>query len=334
MTIKKRGVNMRRNLLMMFNDLKESGSESDWPYLLGDTMHKTLLERFKGFPSPWRQYCKTGRLSDFRNHDRIILSEAPDLLKVGVDGVYQDAKFSDRRYRLKADTYGRTFTVGRRAIINDDLDGILAMPKMFGRASIRSLVKTILEMLSGAYNAYDGSALFAVAHGNYGDTALANTAAGMAAVAAGMAAIEGATDPDTDEPLGLTAKYILTGTTLGQISEQLVKSAQILPTSTNGGGTYNSVGRLTPLIDPLVDSQLSSTAWFILADPADAPTIEVGFLDGKEEPDLLVSKPEMKSLAGGNEDPYGYEFDELKYKVRWDWGVQLGYYQSVYRGKE
>lgn len=324
---------MRRSLLMMYHDLKESGSESDWPNLLGDTLHKKLLERFKGWPSPWRQYCLIGDLADFKKHDRIILSEAPDLLKIAPDGVYKDAKFSDAKYVIQGETWGRTFTVTRTAIINDDLGGIAKMPMMFGRATVRTLVKAILFMLAGGQKAYDGKVLFHLDHANYGNTALANTAAGMAAVAAGMAAVEKATDPDTGEPLGLVAKYLLTGTTLGQIALQLVKSAQILPVSTSGGGTFNPIGRLTPLIDPLIDTQLSTTFWAVLADPQDCPTVEVGFLDGKEEPDLLVKKAEMQRIVGGGEDPYGYEFDDIKYKVRHDWGIQLGYYQGIYRGK-
>jgi hypothetical protein len=324
---------MRKTLLGMYHDLKESGGTSDFPNLLGNTMYKTLLSGFNGFPSPWRQYVTIGNLADFKAHDRIILSGAPDLLKVEDGGPYKDSKIKDYKYSIKADTFGRTFSVGRHAIINDDLGGILSWPKLFGPAAVRTMVKLILGLLKGGIDTcYDGSVLFTVAHANYiANTALANTAAGMAAVSSCKQKIALQTDPDTGELMGLRAKYLLTGTTLAPVARQLIKSAQILPASTNGGGMYNEIADLIPIEEPLIDSTISTTFWAVIADPAIAPVIEVGFLNGKETPDLLVMKPTMANLAGGD-DPYDFEFDEMTYKVRHDWAVKLAYYQGICRG--
>lgn len=327
---------MRKSLLNMYHELKESGTESDFPYLLGNTMHKVLLNRFNGFPSPWRQYCMLGNLSDFKAADRVILSEAPDLDEIVADGPYKEAKFSDARYQIQLKTYGKTFTVGRTAIVNDDLNGITRMPMMFGRATVRTMVKNMMVLLKGGKNAYDSKVLFhlrTASTRNYiVSTALANTVAGMGAVSDCMTRISSQVEPDSGELMGLTPKFLLTGTTLAPAAAQLIKSAQILPVSTSGGGTYNVVGTLIPLVEPLIDTEISSSWWAVLADPQDCPVIEVGFLDGKAEPDLLVQKVEMISLAGGAEDPYGYEFDDIHYKVRHDWGMQLGYYQGICRG--
>lgn len=327
---------MRKSLLNIYHELKESGSSSDFPNLLANTMYKKLLARFQGFPSPWRQYVAISDLADFKANDRVILSEAPDLLEVEEDGNYQDAKFSDAKYQIQAKTYGRTFKVTRKAIINDDLNGILAMPQYFGRASVRTLVKAILTVFKGGVNAYDGSKLFALRSGaaaNYiVDTALANSAAGMQAVADCMVKIAKATEPDSGEIMGLRGKYLLTGTTLAPIAQQLIKSAQILPISTAGGGTYNPINTLIPIEEPLIDIAIGTAWWAVLADPLDAPVIEVGFLNGKAEPDLLVKRAEMISLSGGVEDPYGFDFDDMDFKVRHDWAIALGYYQGICRG--
>jgi len=225
--------------------------------------------------------------------------------------------------------------VSRKAIINDDLNGIMTLMSKFGRAYVRKLVKTILAMLKGGVNAYDGAKLFALRTAstrNYiPNVTLANSAAGFAAVQAACALMRGQTDPDNGELLGVVPKYILTGTTLGPIARQLVKSATMLPVSTSGGGTYNEIAYLEVIEDPLIDTQISTTFSAVLADPADFPVIEVGFLDGKAEPDLLVKRPEMVSMAGGAEDIYGYEFDNLNYKSRHDWAAQLAYWQGICR---
>jgi hypothetical protein len=95
---------MRKSLLQIYGDLKESDSTSEYPYLLGNTLHKELLARFNGFASPWRQFVKVGELSDFKAHDKIILSEAPDLLKITDQDGYKGSKMSDAKYSLQADT--------------------------------------------------------------------------------------------------------------------------------------------------------------------------------------------------------------------------------------
>jgi hypothetical protein len=67
-----------------------------------------------------------------------------------------------------------------------------------------------------------------------------------------------------------------------------------------------------------------------MADPADCPVIETGFLDGKQTPDLLVKRINAVNLAGGD-DEWGYEFDDIEFKIRWDYAVQLAMYQGIYR---
>jgi len=327
---------MRKSLLNIYHELKESASSSDFPNLLANTMYKKLLTRFNGFPSPWRQYVMIGDLADFKLNDRVILSEAPDLDEIEEDGKYEDAKFSDATYQIQLKTYGKTFTVGRQAIINDDLNGITRFPAAFGRAAVRTMVKAIVGALGNASFAYDGKVLFhlrtASTRNYFANVALANTVAGMAAVQACASRMRLQTDPDSGELMGIQPWAILTGSTLAPVARQLTRSAQILPVSTTGGGIYNEIAYLGVIEEPLIDTVLSTTWWAVIANPADCPVIEVGFLDGKVEPDLLVSKAEMQSLAGGVEDPYGYEFDDIRYKVRHDRALKLAYYQGICRG--
>ena len=320
---------MRKTLLDMYHDLRESGSTSDFPNLLGTSMYKVLLDKFKGVSSPWPQYCMVSALSDFKAHDRIIVSEAPDLLEIEELGPYTDSKLAEYKYQLQAKTVGRMFSISRQTVINDDLGAMKRQPERFGRASARTLCKGIVNAIEGDHKTYDGASLFAVAHANYGNTALANTAAGAEAVANGILSVEKATDPDTGEIMGLRAKYLVVPVALKIIGGQLLMSATIQPVSTSGGGTINALAQLELLVEPFLTS---STGWYVMASPEDCPVIDVGFLNGKETPDLLVKRADTINLAGG-EDPYGYEFDDIWYKVRHDFGIALAYFQGIYRGK-
>lgn len=322
---------MRKPLLKMYHELKESGSTSDWPLLLANTMHKTLLEKFKGVNSPWKSYTWQSELSDFRNADRVILDEAPDLIEVAEDGQYADSTFKDYRYQIQLSTFGRTFSVGRRAIINDDLEALRRHPMKFGRSAARTLVKRIVSGIEGDGLMYDNKSMFAVRTVlNYSNTSLANTAAGIAAVSAGMTAIEKATD-ETGEKMGLQAKFLVVPPDLEDTALRIVQGQSFIPVSTDGGTQQvGKATRLEVLVEPFFTS---STGWYVMADPMDAPVIEVGFLDGKDTPDLLAKKADTVSIAGGGEDEWGYDFDELFFKVRYDFAVARGMYQGIFRGK-
>jgi hypothetical protein len=52
-----------------------------------------------------------------------------------------------------------------------------------------------------------------------------------------------------------------------------------------------------------------ATDWYLIADPASCPTIEVGFFNGRQEPDIL-SKEE-------------FEVDAITYKLRFIYGGQI-----------
>lgn len=319
---------MRKTLLGMYHDLKESGSTSDWPNLLANVMYKALLSKFKGVNSPWKQYTAQSDLADFKTHNRVIVGEAPDLLEIAEDGEYSDSSLTDYNYGIALQTFGRTFSVGRRAIINDDLSALKRQPERFGRSAGRTIAKRIVSQLEGDGNMYDGTKMF-VQGRNLGNTALTNDVTGASAVTAGMIAIENSTEPSSGEKMGIVTKYLIVPVALKFIAQQLVRSAQIWPVSTSGGGALNPIGGLEVLVEPFFTS---STRWYLAADPADAPAVEVGFLNGKQTPDLLTKRPDTVSVAGG-EDEFGYDFDEIFYKVRYDFALARAMYQGIYLGK-
>ena len=78
----------------------------------------------------------------------------------------------------------------------------------------------------------------------------------------------------------------------------------------------------------------NAAAWYVLNDPQLAPAITVSFLNGVEEPALLMKRAEMLSLVGGGEDPFGYEFDDITYKVRYDFGADITEPTAVLKSNE
>jgi hypothetical protein len=322
---------MRTTLLQDYYELRESGSTSDFPNLLGNVMYRSMLDWAKTVPDAWRQYAAIGDLTDFRPATRIVGYEAEDLLPVGEDGVYQDSKLADAAYTVQLGTYGRAFSINRNVIINDDLGYIKQQPKRSGRAAARNIAKFVAQtLLEGNPNTFDGNPLFdATTHFN-DDTGVLSAAL----IQQGISALQNQT------VLGvfhvITPKWLLVPTALQWTARQILNSAIIVVAG--GDATDNAPvqafgnanvlqGALGIIIDPFLTQ---ADHWYVLADPAEAPVLDIGFLQGKQTPDLLVERPVMMNLAGGD-DPYEFEFDVMRYKVRYDYGGAASLWWGGYR---
>jgi hypothetical protein len=325
--------NRRTTLLEDYLELKESGSTSDFPNILGNVMYRSLLDWAGNVPDAWRQYAAIGDLSDFRPATRIIGYEAEDLLPVGEEGAYQDSKLADAAYTIQLGTYGRAFSINRNVIINDDLGYIKQQPKRFGRAAARSIAKFCAQTLLEANGpAFDGVALFNAGHSNL------DTGAGSALSAQNLQKAITALSNQTLFNVYHTveARWLLIPPARQWTARQILNSAVIVAAGGDSAagvlpvqiGNVNTLqGALGIIIDPFLTS---ATRYYVIADPADAPVIDVAFLDGKQTPDLLVERPTMVNLAGGDDD-YEYEFDLLRYKVRYDYGGAPSLYWGGYR---
>lgn len=319
------------SLIGVYLNLKETGSPSDFPQIMADVQHKLLIDAFRGFPSPYDRYCKVSDVTDFKPHNREWLSEAEDLLEITPAAPYQNTPMKDRAYALTAKTYGRIFQLLRKTVINDDLNAFKSIPQKFGRSAKRKLAKTAVQPLETNGTAYDGNALFTSGHANMSSTALTADATGIAAVQAGIAAIEVSTDPDSGEIMGAKAKYLLVAPALRQTAAWLLSQTEVRFGSSSGL-TKNPLlnENLELLVEPML-TQFTSR-WYLLADPEQVPTLELAYLSGQKEPELFVAESKALRAAGGGRDEFGYEYDDIQYKVRWDWAITAAMYQGAYKG--
>jgi hypothetical protein len=319
-----------KRLLDILADLRESGSSSDFPNVLGTVMYRSLVEWAKAVPDAWRSYAAIGDLTDFRPATRVVGYEAEDLLPVTEQGSYVDSKLGDAAYTVQLGSYGRTFSIGRIVIINDDLGYIRKQPQRFGRASGRSIAKFAAQtLLEGNGACFDGVALFdASTHHNLA------TGAGTAFSAANLQTAIAAMQQQT--VLGVLhvvmAKWLLCPPALQFSARQVLNSAIIVAAGTAGtvtqlGNANVLQGALGIVVDPFLTS---SAAYYVLADKDDVPVLDIGFLNGKQTPDLLVEKPTMTNLAGGD-DQYELEFDQLHYKVRYEYGGATALWWGGYK---
>lgn len=309
--------------------LAEAAGVDDFANILGSNMNRTLQNAYAAVNQPWRQYTKQSEVSDFRSSDRIMGSEAEDLLPLGPGGVgpYQDSKLTEQKYSIRASTKGRAFSISRQALINDDLNYLKEQPARFGRAAGRTLTKEVVQtVLEGNLNAYDGVALFHTSHGNL----LTGGASGLTAANLNTAMIAIRRSRFEGEFTGLQPALLVIPPEL-EATARTIMNSQWIPTPGTGIGNINP---FQGVLEIVVDQWLTSTtAWYVMAPPAVSPAIDVAFLAGNQLPDLLVQRPEYRRVLGGGEDAYMHgEFDELRYAVRYDYGIAVAMYQGVFKG--
>ena len=293
-------------------------STSDFPVLLENTMHKTLLAAYAKTADSWRRFCKTGSVSDFRAWKRIKTGSIGNLDTINELGEFVNKTIPDGEAEsVQATTSGNIVGVSRQAIINDDLSYFVGLTADLGRAAARTIESAVYAKLVANPTMGDGVALFHADHGNLAGSGAAPT---VATIDAGRQAMAIQTDVSGNDYLDIRPSIALCPVSLGG-ELRVLNSAEYdvdkAPGSTSGKNIYTP-NRVRGLFADIVDSpRLSGTAWYMVADPMDAPALEVVFLDGNETPYL-----EMQD---------GFSVDGVRYKVRLDFGVGVVDYRGIYK---
>jgi len=151
----------------------------------------------------------------------------------------------------------------------------------------------------------DGSVVFddgvQVTHLNRSTAAL-SAAALQAAITAMMKQTDSA-----GKRLNLKPRFLLVPPDLLFAALEIVNST-LIPGSAN-----NNVNVLRGAVEPISVAQFTDvTDYFLICDPADFESIEVGFVGGREEPELLMQdRPDAGQV---------FTNDQMSFKVRWEFG--------------
>ncbi|MBU1229544.1 MAG: hypothetical protein KKA55_01805 [Proteobacteria bacterium] len=290
-------------------------STSDFAAVFRDVAHKRLLKSYIAAGSNWRSYCNIVPASDFKTIYGVTLSEAPDLDLVNEHGEYKYARFREKQESYHIAKHGKMVRLTLEMIINDDLRAFQKLPQLLGAAASRRESDIIYGLInSNPVMAEDGKALFCSDHGNLASGGDIGGVDSDTLTAARQAVFlqQGLNGSD----LNLELKHLLLPSTYMTSAEVLLTSAA-LPESGMSAGVKNVwAGRLEPHFDARMD-RASSTAWIGVADPAQADTVEVAFLDGVEEP--AISEHE------------DYKTDCIDWKVRHIFGAGIMDYRPFYK---
>lgn len=269
-----------------------------FPGILSNTANKSMAQSYQSAPTTFQLWTGRGSNSDFKDATRYRLSEADELVKLTEGGEFKHSEVTEASVTASVATYGRSFSLTRKAIINDDLGALSTIPALYGAAARRMINKMVYAILTGNPT-IEGAALFHNNHKNL--SAVDINVAGLGAMKAKMAR---QTNIGGKEKLNIQPAFLIVPPELEVTAAQLISSV-VDPTKANA--TPNPfANRLSVVADP----ELTSDKEFYLAAAAGyCPTIEVTYLNG-------VETPTMESAV---------QFDTLgiKWRIYHDVGVNL-----------
>ncbi len=293
--------------------LREALGTASWASVLGNSITRRLLADYRQ-PAQydiWRRIANIVPVNDFRTQERTRIGGYGDLPAVAQSADYTALTSpGDEKATYAATKRGGLETVTIEMVKNDDVGAIRQVPIKLSRAAKRTLAKFVLDFIRTNPTIYDTKALFHADHGNLGTAALSATS-----LAAARLAMLNQPELGSAEPTGIPPKSLLVS------SGQEGAAVDLFSRSTNNDKTF--VQSLVLDILP-VWYWTDPSDWALAADPLDIPGIEVGFLDGQEEPEIFVQDmPNVGSL---------FSSDKLTYKIRHIYGGNVTDYRAFYKG--
>ena len=288
-------------------------STDDFSSIFMDVANKSMLRAYQEAPNTWRPFVNVVSASDFKTIYGVSLSEAPDLELVNEHGEYKSGSLSDSQESYSVSTFGKIIYLTRQMIVNDDLRAFTRLPQLMGAAARRKEGDLVWAKITGNPVMSDGNALFSAAHSNVATAGLGPV--DTAKLSAGRSTMRRQTGPG-GATLDIQPRFLLTPVEQETNAEVILRSTA-LPEDNQSSGVYNPwAGRLTPIAEPRLDND-STKQWYLVGDPNQVDTIEVAYLDGREEP--------------YTEEEVQFERDAVGYKIRHDFGCGVMDHRGFYR---
>jgi hypothetical protein len=298
-------------------DAEEAMSISDFPTYLGALVRHTFLSRFNEIQGAWTQYTRPMPLEDFEEYTASRWGRFGDIPEHALNSEYPElviGEFPAQPIRVRE--WGAAFSVTRQLIISDRLNKIAEFPGLLAEALARTMSKrAAITKLQGNPTMYDGNALISTNHGNMVTTALVADTTGMANLQTLDLKFDDMTDDESYLIVTPGARTLLIPSELRYVAKALNENAQ-LPNGSSQlesnlvQGLFSNI-----IIDPFLTD---ANNYYVLSDPTGqlSPIAAIN-LNGNTTPFIGLKDPGVRAVLGGN-DPYSFEFDEVKYKIRHD----------------
>lgn len=270
-------------------------STSSLSSVISNVVSKIAMRVYENHPIVALSLCSVRNVPDYKSVEGYRLDGSGRWEAVGKGGRLEHGKLSDTAYKNKAELYGQTIGIDYRDFANDDLAILNATGRLMGMQGASLIDHLFATRLLGNSD-MDGNTFFSAGNGNLQTGA--GTAFGLAGLSAARTAFRKikagpGTKAKDQRPINVRPKTLLVPPELETDAEQILNSVSVNLT----GSTDNEKADANPWRDKyglsvlphLSDSAYtgnSAAAWYLMADPALVPALELVFVQGRTAPTI------------------------------------------------
>lgn len=251
--------------------------------VLAATYGKFLLAGFNAVEATWDRISSVRSVSDFKAVTGVRLNGGFEFDEVANGGELKSADASDEKRTIQAKTYGRLTSVTRQDIINDDLGALSAVPQRLGRGAAIKLNKVFWAEFESSNATYFAK-----------EAAAAGNALQLSSLRTATSSYRKLQDPDGN-PLGVAPSILLVPPELEITAAELMGGSLLI---TGENATRTNANVLAGRYQVVSSSYLTSAStWWLCANPADLPGMEVAFLNGQRQPTVEQAEADFNTLG-------------------------------------
>jgi len=241
---------------------------SDLPHVLSNIANKTLRAGYESAPRTFLPLARQTFHNDFKGVERVQLEDKLSLDKIIEGGVIKHGTLGDSKESYKLVSYGKQVAVTREMIINDDMDAISRVPRMFGRNAADLESEMFWAEFQGGIMA-DGKAIYHADHNN-----LASGAALSETTLDGLEQLLAEQKKLNGQYMNILGRFLIVPRSLRNKAKQLVASVDA--SSTSEVNVYENE------FDIISEIRLAGNAFYMAADYNQIDTFEVAYLAGSQ----------------------------------------------------
>lgn len=280
---------------------------TDFPAIFDSVINIVVQAAYATTPDTWSEFCATGSVTDFRPTSNLLVGT----LGGGLDPILEDGEVKNKalpdgaKEAIQAKPHGNIVALTREMIVNDNLGVFSDTAVELGRLGKRSIELDVYRLLAmnGGFGPLmrDGKTLFHADHGNLvnpGGPISIDQIEAMDNVFAAQTDLTGAEVLDINLALQLVP-YALGGRAriINESDSHLDPTGKVLIPN-QAKGKFEKI---------IASKRLRGTTRYGFANPTEAPTLKVVFLNGNQEP-----KVESKD---------GWRISGTEWRVLFDYGV-------------
>ncbi len=238
---------------------------------------RALIDDWRIADSSWYKFVDIVPISDMKTVTRLRRSDVDSFAEVLEGGEHVQGQFSSYKVEYTPKKYELGLNFTWEMLINDDVAAFRNIGKQLAVSGRNTLNNFVIGFLRDNPTIYDGTALFHGDHGNLGGSALDEDTLFAAIIAMRTQLSESGT------PLNIKPGYLVVPPELEFTAKKLVNSV-LVP-----GSDYNDINPLQGIVEVITEPLLTdANNWYVVAKPSSIATIEIGFLNGNQSPQVFM----------------------------------------------